>query len=160
MTEINQDTAPEAERVAYDLGFHVVGTLSPEEVTTAVSEIRALIESNGGVVLGEEAPRHIRLAYTMYRSSWGKREDFDSAHFGVFIFEATKEAVGTIEAAIKAYPNVFRYLLLKTDAENALFLMKERELFGESEVAEDSTEEVEALPVEEAVAEVKEDEVS
>lgn len=159
MTEINQDVAPEAERVAYDLGFHLVGTLSPEEVLTATSDIRARIESNGGVILGEEAPRHIRLAYVMYRSSWGKREDFDSAHFGVVIFEATKEQIGVIEEAIKAYTQVFRYLLLKTDAENALFLMKERELFGEAEGVEESAEDAEIAPVEDVVAETKEEEV-
>lgn len=163
MTEINQDVALEAERVAYDLGFHLVGTLSPEEVATATSELRTRIEQYGGSILGEEEPRHIRLAYHMSRSAWGKREDFDSAYFGVFVFEAGKDMVGAIEEAVKTFPQVFRYLLLKTEADTALFLMKERELFGESEVVEESPEEVSeevATPEEETDTKEEEEEVS
>jgi len=66
----------------YELGYHIIPAVSEEEAPKEAAAIKNFIEQNGGKVISEEAPKHMELAYAMYRTESGKKEKFDTSHFG------------------------------------------------------------------------------
>jgi hypothetical protein len=60
----------------------------------------------------------------MTKSVADTRKKFDTAYFGWLKFETKSELMPSIKKAVDAYPNVLRYLLIKTVRENTLYTPK------------------------------------
>ena len=52
----------------YELGYHLIPTLAEEEVPQYVNKIKDALDSYGAIVISEEMPKRIELAYTMHPS--------------------------------------------------------------------------------------------
>lgn len=143
----------------YEVGFHIVPTVSPENLPREVDALKAVLMKNGAVTISEEFPKLRPLAYTMIKAIGPARNRCDSAYFGWVKFEAPKESVTAIDKEFKANEKVLRYLIVKTVRENTIYGPKvladeKKEARGEEAAkdgaAQDGKEPAKAAPVNQA----------
>ncbi len=115
----NEHTEPRV----YELGYHLVPTLSVEQIPAASGAVRGMIERISNDIIAEELPVFIDLAYQIVKTIEHKNKRYDDAYFGFIKFEANPEGIKTLEAELKKDINVLRYLVTKTLRENT-FLSK------------------------------------
>lgn len=115
----NEHTEPRV----YELGYHLVPTLSVEQIPAASGAVRGMIERISKDIIAEELPVFIDLAYQIVKTIEHKNKRYDDAYFGFIKFEANPEDIKTLEEELKKDNNVLRYLVTKTLRENT-FLSK------------------------------------
>jgi ribosomal protein S6 len=99
----------------YEAAFHVIPSLEEAQAAAVAAEIRSLIESKGGKILGGEAPLLMRLAYPMEKDIERKRYTYTSAYFGWVVFETTGEIAHDVKKAIETNKSILRSLVIKTE---------------------------------------------
>ena len=104
----------------YELGYHVVPTISEGELGAVVSSLKDKITEKGATFRQEEFPTECRLEYTVIKDIENKKERFDRSFFGWLKFEMSPEAVLEIDEYASADSKIIRYLLVKTVAENTV----------------------------------------
>lgn len=104
----------------YELGYHLIPTLAEEEVPQYVNKIKDALDSYGAVVISEEAPKKMDLAYTMYPSVSNKKQKYAKAYFGWIKFEVDTESAHEFKKWIEGMDEVFRSLLIVTVRENTM----------------------------------------
>jgi ribosomal protein S6 len=100
----------------YELGYHLVPSLSEDDLALRVGELMKLVTENGGNILSEGAPEPFTLAYTMKRLRGGKWEKYDTSFFGWVRFEAPAEALPVVKEVLEQSEYLVRHLILKLDA--------------------------------------------
>lgn len=106
------------EKTIYEIGYHVVSSVSEEELPARVSAIKDVIKKEGGVLIMEDAPSKISLAYPMSKMEDGKRSIFESAYFGWLKFEVEGDNIGNIKRAFDENNDILRFLIIKTVRED------------------------------------------
>ena len=124
--EIREETG-----LVYELGYHLLPTLSDEEVLKEAQSFKTLVEKSGGSLVGDEAPKQMALAYTMVKKQEGKNAKFDTSFFGWIKFEINAEDVLSIKEEVDQNKNVLRFLIIKTVREYVP--IQHKELFKEPE---------------------------
>lgn len=104
----------------YELGYHLIPTLAEEEVPGYVNKIKDTLDSYGAVVIGEESPKRISLAYTMFPSVKNKKQKYDKAYFGWIKFETDTDSAEKFKKFIEDMDEIFRSLFITTVRENTL----------------------------------------
>ena len=102
----------------YELGYHIVPAVSEEEAPREAAAIKEFIKEQGGTVISEELPKHMELAYTMYRTENGKKDKFDTSHFGGIKFEINPDSLVKIKEVLDMNRNILRHIIFKTVKEN------------------------------------------
>ncbi|HVU06424.1 MAG TPA: 30S ribosomal protein S6 [Candidatus Paceibacterota bacterium] len=105
----------------YEVGFHIVPTVSPENLPKEVDAIKAVLGAQQATIISEEFPKLRNLAYTMIKPIGPARHRFDTAYFGWIKFEAPTDAVAELDKAMKGSEKVLRHLIVKTVRENTLY---------------------------------------
>lgn len=119
MVETSQ-TSPEVssqanadKRPVYEVGFHLLPSITEEGLGAAVEKIRALL--NGAEIIAEGFPVKTTLAYTIERVSTGKHEKFNQSYFGWIKFVTEdRAALPVLEASLLASHDVLRSILIET----------------------------------------------
>ncbi len=107
------------ERRVYELGYHMVSTLTEEELLKEVDALRGAISDLKGNFISEGEPTLIDLAYTMYIGEGGKNTKHDKAHFGWMKFDIEPGQINHLQKeVIDENKNILRHLLIKTVAED------------------------------------------
>lgn len=104
---VNDDT------VAYELAFHVLPTVTEGEVSSVFGDIKTILETAGAVVISEEAPQRIELAYEIEKHLEGKNRKFKSAYFGWVRFQAKTAVIEEVLKKIDGHNAILRHLLIK-----------------------------------------------
>lgn len=104
----------------YELGYHLIPTLAEEEVPQYVNKIKDALDSYGAVIISEEMPKRMELAYTMNPSVKNKKQKFAKAYFGWIKFEVDTESANAFKKFIEDMDEVFRSLLIITVRENTM----------------------------------------
>lgn len=104
----------------YELAFHIVPTMTEENVPAKFGDLKSLVEGAGGVALSEEIPHLIPLMYEMSRVITNKKTWFDNSYFGWIKFECDPEHVGKIDETLKRDEQILRYMVIKTVRENTI----------------------------------------
>jgi len=91
-----------------------------EKIVETFTEIKSLIEKNKGIVIAEEAPKSVRLAYTIVKTEGGKRQKFDTTFFSWIKFEMSPEDAVSLKEALCVHDALLRCLLFKTARESTL----------------------------------------
>lgn len=110
----SEDLDSDLDPRVYELGYHIVPAISEEEAPREALAIKDFIKENGGTVISEEAPKHIELAYAMYRTEGGKKEKFEAAHFGGIKFEMNPTDVVKVKEVLDINKNILRHIIFKT----------------------------------------------
>lgn len=113
----------------YELGFHIVPTVTENKVAEVFSKIKDIINKNNGSIVKEGEPKAIKLAYTIIKKIGVKNEKFDNAYFAWIKFNADSADINAIKNKIDSDPEVLRYLVLKTvnDDEHSTAKLAEEE---------------------------------
>jgi ribosomal protein S6 len=111
-TVSSQANSSTEKRPVYEVGFHVVPTVGDEGVASVVTQIKSAL--GAAEIISEQVPEKMRLAYTVERSTTGKREKYDDAYFGNIKFALEREAIPSFEDALRANASVLRFLLIET----------------------------------------------
>ncbi len=114
------NTAQKRTEPVYELGFHLVPTLSEEAIGPALEAARRAL---GDVeVIKESFPQKMTLAYQVERAGQGKREKYTSAYFGSIKFalkpEADRAQVAALQEKLRGMKEVLRYLVVETVRED------------------------------------------
>jgi ribosomal protein S6 len=116
---MNEDTKTEKATV-YEVGFHIVPTVSPEHLAVEVEAVKGILGKVGATIIGEEFPRMIPLSYPMLKVVGPKRDYFETAYFGWVKFEAEPKAAVELKNALDLSEKVLRFLIVKTVRENTM----------------------------------------
>ncbi len=126
--EKNKEQTNENEHI-YELGFHIVPTLTEDEAEKAVNFLREQIVAFGGSLITEGTMELIDLAYTMSINEGGKHSYYDRAYFGWIKFEMNSEKLPLFkEDVLDIDKNLIRYILIKTVREETRAQLKEETL--------------------------------
>ena len=111
------ETNEPGEQVIYELGYHLLPALSPDDITAEVKDIKSTIEKFEGVFLSEDHPKSLRLAYTIAKKSGSKYVKFDTAFFGWIKFEMTPERIVVFKEAVDKKDTILRFIVVKATRE-------------------------------------------
>lgn len=165
---MDEDTKLDVENDAtdtqvYELGYHLLGNMTDEEVSDEVSKIHALIEKNKGKVISEGLPELVDLSYEIAKRIETKNLRFNKAFFGWVKFEVEIAKILDVKSKMETAEKVLRFLLIKTVKENTMYTPKIAVF--KKDVAKDDKEEivsdvvVEKTPVSEALIDKSIDEL-
>lgn len=107
------------EKTVYEVGYHVVPTIPEAQVGAVVDRIREALQAGEFVLIGEEYPKRMTLAYRIERSVSGKREKYTESYFGWFKFEGEQSNIPALSATLRGVNDVLRYLIIETVREAA-----------------------------------------
>lgn len=119
------DTGGDDEAISsvYEIGYHLLPTLSEEEVPKVVSGLMDALKAEGAVFVGERFPSLIELAYPIAKQVASKKTNYETAYFGWVAFEVSREAILRVKTLLDAHANVLRYLIVTTEKEAVLAAM-------------------------------------
>ena len=98
----------------YELGFILNPQIEEARVGEEAAKIKAVIESDGGVIVAEELPKYRALSYTMIKRLASGNNRVSSGYFGWVKFESEADSLSSIDAAAKNNENIIRYIMIKT----------------------------------------------
>lgn len=98
----------------YEVGYHLVPTLSEDAVPQSVGKLMDLLKGEGADFVGEHFPSKIQLAYPISKRLSGKHATYDSAYFGWVAFEVRREVIAKLKAFLDGNADVLRYLVITT----------------------------------------------
>ncbi len=119
MTEINIESTKEGFKV-YELGIHLLPTLSEADVQVEFSKIKSNIEKLDGEIISESQPKMFNLAYEIPKTLKAQKKWYETAYFGWVKFELDSSKVAVFEKFVKELEHTLRYLIVKTVRENTL----------------------------------------
>jgi len=108
----------------YEIGFHILATVSEEKLQETVLSLENLITQNGGSVISEEFPKIRPLAYDIRKKIETKYVNFNKAYFGWIKFEAIPTLVIKIDNGMMKNKDILRFLIIKTVKENTMYIPK------------------------------------
>ncbi|MFA5932197.1 MAG: 30S ribosomal protein S6 [Candidatus Paceibacterota bacterium] len=140
----NEEEGDAVARV-YELGYILVPTLSEEEIPAAFGNLKELVSSYGGIVISDEMPKMMNLAYPMVKVVTNIRNKFKTGYFGWVKFTMDSDKVLELKKKLDLDPTIVRFLILKTVKENTIAAKrfvrgeiahrKTKKELGENEVA-------------------------
>ena len=77
----------------YELGYLLVPTIPEADVPVQYGNLKELVASLKGVVISDEMPKMISLAYLMVKTVANARHKFKTAYFGWIKFTMATDAV-------------------------------------------------------------------
>ncbi len=104
----------------YELGYLLVPSITEEDVPTIYGNLKELVSSFGGVMISDEMPVMINLAYTMQKTVQNVRNKYNTAYFGWMKFYMSADKILDLKKKLDLDANVIRFLILKTVKENTI----------------------------------------
>lgn len=141
-------------REIYEIGYHLVPTLSEEDVALRVGDIQKLVSTHDGNVIGEEFPQMTDLAYTMRKMIAGKWEKYDTAYFGWIKFDTTSTEAQALNEDLRALDFVLRFILVKTVREAPVVRMAPKKEVAEKPKKEGGEKPISPEEVDKAIDEL------
>lgn len=119
-----KDKEIDAKKQIYEVGYHLMPTVSESEISKLVVRIRTIIEEKRGNIISEEMPKEQTIAYEIAANTSSKKQKFDKSCFGWIKFEADNSSVSGIKKALEEVAEIMRFILIKTVRENTIFYPK------------------------------------
>ena len=152
MTE-NIESTKEGFKV-YELGIHLLPTLSEADVQIEFSKIKSNIEKLEGEIISESIPRMFKLSYEIPKTIKAQKKWYETAFFGWVKFELDASKLAVFEKFVKELEDTLRYLIVKTVRENTLVA---KDILPDYDDEVNPKEVDAAVATEEVVADVAED---
>lgn len=104
----------------YEVSYLLLPSLAIEQVPAKIASIYDVVEKAGGVVISQENPILIDLAYPMLKVTQTVRHKCDQGYFGWIKFEMDKEGIKEVKKVLDGDDEIIRHLIIKTVRENTL----------------------------------------
>ncbi len=98
----------------YEVGYLLSPLVAEEKVVDEVNNIRLVLEASGGLIVSEENPKMIGLAYTVSKSISSKKSSFDNAYFGAIKFSLLPNKISEVKVSLDKNDLILRFLIIKT----------------------------------------------
>jgi ribosomal protein S6 len=108
----------------YELGYHILPTLSEEEVAKAVTALKDQLSAIEATIIAEAHPALMTLAYEIGKDIENKNRKFATAYFGWIKFEVATEAIEGFKELMEKNANILRFIIVKTVRESTLAVPK------------------------------------
>jgi ribosomal protein S6 len=130
----------------YEFAFHILPTVAEEEVPAVFGDLKTLIDHEGGIIMGEEAPQRFDLAYQVSKSVEGRNLRYNHSYFGWVRFTLESAKLEHLKTEIVHKDSVFRFIIIKLDRSEVarpikFFEQKHKEKKPEEEVKKEKVEE-------------------
>jgi len=109
----HEDKGTDTDLVTYELGYHLVPSLSETDLALRVAELSKAIADIGGTIISDGYPQACVLSYTIRKMRGGKWDSYDTSFFGWVRFNAPAEGVAPIKDVADHNEFMVRYLILK-----------------------------------------------
>src|SRR3989338_3185716 len=120
MSDSENENNNEGNSKVYELGYLLVPTITQDDLPVTYGNIKEVISSLEGVIISDEMPKMIPLAYSMSKVISNVRTKFNTAYFGWTKFTMEASKVLELKKKLDLDPNFIRFLLLKTVKENTI----------------------------------------
>ena len=140
----------------YEISYLIFPSIAMEQVSSKAIALKEMLTSFGSVIISDENPSLIDLAYPMIRVVGTTRHKVTSSYFGWVKFEISSEGIEAVKKSLDANPEIVRYLIIKTVRENTLLNGKmklQKEDRGKKEEIESVTENVVPEAIKESMPE-------
>jgi len=117
---VELDSQDTEKKQIYELGFLLLPTITEENLSISYGNLKELVTSLGGNIISSDNPRIINLAYEMTKTIENKKQRFSSAHFSWIKFEMETFKVEDLKKKLDLYPDMIRFLIIKTIRENTI----------------------------------------
>ena len=114
----------DSKKTIYELGYHILPTLSEDEVAKAVTALKGELSNLGAEMIADANPTLMNLAYEIGKDIENKRRMFATAYFGWVKFEVETAKIEGFKELMDKNLNVLRYIILKTVRESTLATLK------------------------------------
>lgn len=114
----------EIENRIYELAYIFVPTLEETQAMTRFGELKNMLSDMDGVIISEDIPRLIDLAYEMNRTIENKKTWFDTGYFGWVKFEIDPSKLAMIDEKLMRDETIIRFMIIKTVRESTLVSKK------------------------------------
>ncbi|MEI7765388.1 MAG: 30S ribosomal protein S6 [bacterium] len=104
----------------YEVGYLLVPSIPEEEVGAVYGNLKELISSFDGVMISDEMPGMINLAYTMQKTVQNVRSKYSTGYFGWMKFYMSAEKIISLKKKLDLDSKIIRFLVLKTVKENTI----------------------------------------
>lgn len=149
----------ETNKKVYELGYHILPTVSEGNLSKEVEAIKSKITDLGGEFISEAAPQNTALAYEIVKEISNKNHKFNNAYFGWIKFEVEAEKIESLKEEMEKNLNVLRFIIIKTVRENTLATIKIAHK-GSRKVTKEDTKPMDEAEVDKKIDEIVEDESS
>lgn len=104
----------------YELGYLLTPTIAEEDIAVVFGNLKELVSSLEGIVISDEMPKMMPLAYAMAKVIANARHKFNTAYFGWIKFTMDSDKILELKKKLDLDPNFVRFLILKTVKENTI----------------------------------------
>lgn len=104
----------------YELGYHILPTLSEDEVAKVVTALKGELSKIGAEIIAEAHPALMTLAYELGKDIENKNRKFGTAYFGWVKFEVETAQIEAFKELVDKNLNVLRFIIVKTVRESTL----------------------------------------
>lgn len=105
----------------YELSYILVPTMTEDEATTKIDELKKSVATLGGSFISEETPYMRELAYEMIRVIKNANHRFNDGYFGWIKFEISPENLAVLDKQVRLDEDIVRYMTLKADRDVNIF---------------------------------------
>ncbi len=98
----------------YELGYHLLPTLSEGTVPEEAGRLKDAIEKLKGVVAGDRMPQPISLAYAIPKKISERRTYFETAFFGSIRFTMAPDSLVELKKELRNNKSILRFIVVKT----------------------------------------------
>ncbi|MFT6361390.1 MAG: putative flap endonuclease-1-like 5' DNA nuclease [Candidatus Paceibacteria bacterium] len=104
----------------YELGYLIMPTVDEGNLSDERDALVALITKFKGIVISEEVPQLVDLAYDMTKMIDNKKHTYSQAYFGWIKFDVTPDVVEALTDESELGGNIIRSIMVKTVRDNTL----------------------------------------
>lgn len=104
----------------YEVGYLLMPTVNEGDLTEERDALVAIITKHKGIVISEEQPQLIDLAYDMTKMINNKKHIYSQAYFGWIKFDVTPDVIDELTDEVEAIETIIRSLVIKTERDNTI----------------------------------------
>jgi ribosomal protein S6 len=145
LTDVVASHAEERDPHVYELGYHLVPTLTEDVLEKEAETIAQFFTAVGGELVGARAPRSVTLAYPIDKEIDGKRHSFSQAYFGWMAYAVSPSQMDELKEALDTYPHFLRFILVKTTHDQVATILADTNLDVGAPDEESTGEEIETV---------------
>ncbi len=149
-TQSSQEGVYTPEPRVYEIGYLLAPTVNEGDLTNERDALVALITKFKGIVISEEQPGLIDLAYDMTKIINNKKHTYSQAYFGWIKFDITPNVIEILTEEVEAVESLLRSIMIKTERENTIVSDQPYRLarsHNQSEESEDEDDDIVEAPV-------------
>lgn len=135
------DEVKDREPVVYEVGYHLLPSLSDGEVQAWVKDFTNFLKKHEAVFVGERMPEKIDLAYAIERRVEGRFQAVRTAHFGWVACKLEPRLIAEVKKFMDMNQSVLRFLIITTSVDEVKAVMEGKVIMPK---AQSSTEAISA----------------